>query len=181
MVKVVIADAGPLIALAKINRLDILQSLFTTIWITTSVKNECIAKPGKDSELIISALSSHINNLEVNPEVNSSELKTEAWIQEKEIQSDGQNYPKSLGMGEIDSLELAKQLIEQNKECLIILDDHLARKFAVKSKLPFIGIVRLLDIAEQHGIIEDAELIIDKISSNGYRISKKILKLIRDI
>ena len=177
MVKVVIADAGPLIALAKIDRLDILQSLFSTIWITTSVKNECIAKPDKDSGLIISALSSHINS----PEVNSSELKTIAWIQEKEIQTDRQYYPKSLGMGEIDSLEWAKRLIEQNKECLVILDDHLARKFAVKSKLPFIGIVRLLDIAEQQGIIKNAELIINKISSNGYRISKEILKLIRSL
>ena len=177
MVKVVIADAGPLIALAKINRLDILQCLFSTIWITTSVKKECIAKPGKDSESILSALSLKMNSLDVN----SSEINKTAWIKEVEIHSDWYNYPKSLGMGEIDSFELAKQLIEQNKECLIILDDHLARKYAAKYKLPFIGTVRLLDFAEQQGIIEDAGLIIDKISANGYRISKEILKLIRGI
>jgi len=187
LAKVVIVDAGPLIALAKVNRLDVLQSLFSTIWITTSVKNECIAKPGKDSEIIISALSPEVNSLEAgrsdknSSDKNSSGISKITWIKEIEIQSNRQNYPKSLGIGEIDSLELAKQLIEQNKECLIILDDHLARKFAAKSKIPFIGTVRLLDIAEQQGIIKNAELIINKISSNGYRISREILKLIRSL
>jgi len=63
--------------------------------------------------------------------------------------------------------------------CLIILDDRLARKYASECGLNFIGTVRLLDIAEQKGLIEDAAATIDEISSNGYRISSEILKMIR--
>lgn len=164
MAKIIIADAGPLIALAGVNKLGILRELFTTTWLTTSVKDECIVKPGKDTDLIISALD-------------------DGWLKEKEIQFQlalSQKSPqRSLGRGEIDTIEWARQLIRQKISSLIILDDRLARKFALESGLDFIGTVRLLDIAQQKGLIENAELTIKEISSNGYRISPEILKLIR--
>lgn len=43
MARVVIADAGPLIAFAGVDRLSLLRSLFTDIYITRSVKAECLA------------------------------------------------------------------------------------------------------------------------------------------
>ena len=39
---IVIADAGPLIALAKITHLHILKDLFSGILITQAVVNECL-------------------------------------------------------------------------------------------------------------------------------------------
>lgn len=161
MVKVIIADAGPLIALAGIDRLDLFKALFSTLWITSSVKKECTVKPGKDTDTILAALKS-------------------GWIKEKNIQINSRQSPRSLGKGEIDTIEWAKQLAVQKKACLLILDDRLARKYATESGLDFIGTVRVLDIAEQKGIINNAESTINTISSRGYRISPDILKKLRN-
>ena len=166
MVKIIIADAGPLIALAGVNKLEILRELFSITWITTSVKEECTAKTDKDTEQIISALS-------------------EGWLREKtwlRLTSPPKKLSGSLGQGEVDTIEWAReltQLTQQKAASLIILDDRLARKYALELGLNFIGTVRLLDIAEQKGLIENAEALIEKISSNGYRISTEILKVIR--
>lgn len=163
MVKIIIADAGPLIALAGVNKLEILRELFSITWITTSVKEECTAKTGKDTAQIISALS-------------------EGWLREKNrfrLTSPPKKLSGSLGQGEVDTIEWARELTQQKAASLIILDDRLARKYALELGLNFIGTVRLLDIAEQKGLIDNAESLIEKISSNGYRISTEILKVIR--
>ncbi len=160
MDKIIIADAGPLIALAGVDQLSLLSDLFSTVWITTSVKEECLAKSGKDSN-------------------NIAKVIKMGWLKEKEIFVSPNLYSNSLGDGEISSIEWAKKLTSEDCSCLIILDDKLARKYAFEAKLNFIGTVRLLDIAEKKKLIESAELLIKKISSNGYRISVDILQQVR--
>ncbi len=87
-----------------------------------------------------------------------------------------QTLSRSLGDGEKEAIYLAIQY----QHALIIVDDRLARKQATKLNLDFIGTVRLLDMAEKLGIITDAAQTIEEISRTGYRISKNILKQIRD-
>jgi predicted nucleic acid-binding protein len=43
---VVVADAGPLIGLARIQQLQLLRHLFTTIWITEVIAAEIGLTPG---------------------------------------------------------------------------------------------------------------------------------------
>ena len=130
MDKIIIADASPLIALAGVNQLNLLSNLFSTVWLTTLVKQEYLAKSGEDSKNITEAIEM-------------------GWLKEKEIIISPNLYSNSIGDGEISSIEWAKQLTEKDCSCLIILDDKLARKYAFKAKLNFIGTVRLLDIAEK--------------------------------
>lgn len=59
---------------------------------------------------------------------------------------------------------------------LLILDDQLARREAIRLKLNFIGTVKVLSLAEQRGLIASAKCIIEKMRSNGYRISTDFLK-----
>ena len=160
MDKIIIADAGPLIALAGINNLSLLSNLFSTVWVTSSVKEECLAKSGKDSSNIAKAIEM-------------------GWLKEKEVIVNPDLYSNYLGDGEISSIEWAKQLTSEKCPCLIILDDKLARKYAFECKLNFIGTVSLLDIAEKKGLIKSAELLIQQISLNGYRISINILQQVR--
>jgi hypothetical protein len=42
---VVVADAGPLIALGRLHRLDLLPFLFTDVQVTATVLDECLAHP----------------------------------------------------------------------------------------------------------------------------------------
>ena len=49
---VIIADAGPLIALAKVDQLELLPRLFPSITITQAVADECLRNSSKDGLLI---------------------------------------------------------------------------------------------------------------------------------
>ncbi len=49
MAQVVIADAGPLIALAKVDLLVILQQMFDSVIIPKAVQQECMMKLSQDS------------------------------------------------------------------------------------------------------------------------------------
>ncbi len=158
MAQVVIADAGPLIALAKIDLLAILQQMFGNVVIPKAVQQECLIKFSQDSHRIEQAIKTGI-----------LQIKT------PEYETPMPTLSRSLGDGEKEAIYLAIQ----SKNALIIVDDRLARKQAIKLELAFIGTVRLLDMAEKQGIITDAAHTIEAISKTGYRISKDILKQIR--
>lgn len=49
---IVIVDAGPLIAFAKIDQLNLLHQLFSNISITESIKTEVLAPQSNDARLI---------------------------------------------------------------------------------------------------------------------------------
>ncbi|MEJ1436541.1 MAG: hypothetical protein RPU61_04405 [Candidatus Sedimenticola sp. (ex Thyasira tokunagai)] len=61
----------------------------------------------------------------------------------------------------------------------MIIDDRLARRYALKQGLNIVGTVRLLDLAEQQGLIVSAEQSICEMASVGYRISVELLMQIR--
>jgi predicted nucleic acid-binding protein len=52
MARVVIADAGPLIAFTGIDRLVILKQLFAEVIVLQSVIEECLAKEGADAQRV---------------------------------------------------------------------------------------------------------------------------------
>lgn len=156
MGRVVIADAGPLIALARLDRLNLLASLFGAVVMPQAVRNECMAKDTEDSRRIRQAIAA-------------------GTIQLEEAEPSPLALPRSLGDGEKAALSLATM----HTDSLLILDDRLARKQAAKLGLAFIGTVRLLDLAEQRGLIDDAEAMVEAIRKTGYRISLDILRRIR--
>ena len=56
-----ICNAGPVIALAKIDRLSLLQDLASSVLIPETVLHEVLAKPGPDASRIIAASRSFLN------------------------------------------------------------------------------------------------------------------------
>jgi hypothetical protein len=52
MARVVIAEAGPLIAFAGIYRLVIVKRLFAEVMVLQSVIEECLAKEGADAQRV---------------------------------------------------------------------------------------------------------------------------------
>jgi len=154
----IIADAGPLIAFAKIHRLDILHSLFARIQITDSVREECMAKASHDAALINQAILG-------------------GWIISNSSSEPSMRLPRSLGLGESDSIRLARLNIQ---ESLLIVDDRLARREALHLKLNITGTVRLLVLAEKKNLISSAESLIAEMRVAGYRISPKLLEIVRN-
>jgi len=153
----VIVDAGPLIAFAKVNQTELFHHLFDEVYITASVQAECLAKPSDEYALLTSVMQKSWFKV-CNPMANVPVLS------------------RSLGSGEQDSIHLA---LEDASNSLLIMDDFLARKQAIRLGLHVIGTVRMLDIAEQRGVIRSAEAMVLEMRNHGYRISTAILEHIR--
>jgi len=157
MARVVIADAGPLIALACIDALGLLRELFDEVIIMGSVRDECLVKPGDDSRRISSAIE-------------------DGWLKVTTEAGKDQPLSPSLGIGESDSIRFA---LQEPGGSLLIMDDRLARRHALKRGLNIVGTVRLLDLAERLGKTDSAEQRINEMVECGYRISVELLKKIR--
>lgn len=151
----VISDAGPLIALAKVDSLFIPKALFARIRIPEAVWLECRGRTGEDSRRIERA-------------------SNEGWLRVVPAAA-GRQLSPSLGAGEAEAIRLALE----SPNALLILDDRLARREAMRHGLDFIGTVRMLHLAEQRSIIDSAEATVRHMSNCGYRISPQLLRRIR--
>lgn len=157
MARIIIADAGPLIAFASIDALAALQKLFSEINIAESVKCECLVKAGADSKRIAAAID-------------------EGWLVTFTPGDAPEPLSPCLGAGESDSIRFA---LQSPDESLLIVDDRLARRFALKQGINIVGTVRILDLAEQRGLIRSAKQSIAEMTAIGYRVSIELLKQIR--
>lgn len=157
MARVVIADAGPLIAFAGIDGLFILRALFSRICITASVRDECLVAEGVDAQRIAASIG-------------------DGWLAVEAGSGESAPLTPSLGLGESDSIRLA---LEDREHSLLILDDRLARRYALRKGLNIVGSVRLLDLAERRGLIQSAEASIMQMSDVGYRVSIALLEQVR--
>lgn len=150
---VVMADAGPLIALSKIQHLHVLKDLFSEISLTQAVADECLRVKSDDAVLIKQAI-------------------TLGWLKCVDNPDFTHALSKSLGLGELSSIEYALQ----NKDnTLLILDDALARKQAIRKGLTVIGTAAIVFTAQRKGLISDAEAVISQLNQVGYRISPAVV------
>jgi predicted nucleic acid-binding protein len=154
---VIIADAGPLIALAKINQLDLLQQLFSEVLLTESVKKEVLALQSNDALLIKEAIDNGWLKCVADPT-----LKT--------------MVSRSLGLGEKTAIEFALQVQE---DALLIMDDLLARKIALRHQLNIVGTAMLIYSAENKQLISNADELIEELRLKKYRISQHVIESIK--
>ncbi len=155
MAPVVIADAGPLIALAGIDNLDLLKSLFGRVLAPDAVLDECLAGSGDDVLQIGQAIDA-------------------GWLVGRPVNAEP--LSPSLGPGESAVIRLG---LEQPHDSLLIVDDRLARRHALRHGLSIVGLVRLLVLAEERGLLGNAGDCIDEMVDNGYRISRDLLDQLR--
>ena len=152
---VVISDAGPLIALAKVDSLFIPRELFSRIHIPEAVWLECRTKAGVDSRRIERAAN-------------------EGWLHVVPVAA-RRPLSLSLGDGEVEAIQLALE----TDDPLLIMDDRLARREALRHRLAFIGTARVLHLAESRSLIEDAAVIAERMAGCGYRISPLLLQQLK--
>lgn len=149
---VIISDTGPLLALAGVDQLNILQELFKTVLIPEAVQSERIAKQDSAAQHIEIAIQ-------------------QGWLEVRQAPCP-QDFPVSLGDGEQEAMQLATQL----QNAMLIMDDRLARREALHRNLAFVGTAKILWTAQQRGIIPSAALLINAMAANGYHISAKLLE-----
>ena len=154
---IVVSDSSPLISLAILNKLTILDQLFDEIYIPMAVYNE-VARQNKPYYQELACFSAN-------------------RVKRIQNQSDVQLLLKDLDIGESEAIVLAKE----NNISDILIDEYKGRKIAVAHGLSPIGTIGLLIQAKKKGIINELRPELDILIANHRRISpnlyEKALKL----
>lgn len=152
-VRLIIADAGPLIVLSRVGQLGILQQVFGKVCITDAVQDELLAGgtfPGQ-TEIKV-ALADWIEVVTVDIGL---------W----------EPANPDLGAGETSSIYLALQC----PGSLLILDDAAARREADWRGLNYVGLVGVVLEAKRRGHIKQARPLLQSIQKAGYFLSAQLL------
>lgn len=151
----VVADTGPIIALAKINQLDLLKSLFSSLVIPPMVHKELMGKFGYEWNAIEKALNNFIDVAAI-PQVRQRIASRLTNIDE----------------GERQAISLAYQLGDNS---LLIIDDKKGRQAAQKLRVEVTGTVGVLILAKRTGLITEVFTSLMDIRTHGYWFSDEIL------
>ena len=100
----------------------------------------------------------------------------EGWLEVVSVAT-GQAHSQSLGTGEVEAIQLASE----TGNALLIIDDRLARREAMRHGLSYIGTARMLHLAEVRSIIDSAEVVLQRMAACGYRISSLLLQQLKGL
>lgn len=153
---IVVSNTTPIIAFAKINRLEILEYLFGRIYISEGVYKELISNKKFIFEIEQITKSSFIIVKEAK-----NRLAVEL-IQKMH----------GLNMGESESIILFKELGGD----LLIMDEKKGRKVASSLDIELTGTLGILLKAKQEGIIIELKPILEKLIESNIRISHELYK-----
>jgi predicted nucleic acid-binding protein len=150
-VPTVVSNTGPLIALAEIGQLGLLQRLFTTTLIPPTVRAEILIEP------TLSALQSAISD---------------EWISVQEPDDTGaiRLLNETLDRGESEAIALAQRTATE----WVILDDLAARHVAEAMGLPVIGTLGVLLLAKEAGYVAQVKPLLDKLRERRFYISEML-------
>lgn len=157
-----VCNAGPVIALAKVDHLFLIRELSQSAWIPETVFYEVLAKPGLESSRILHATSDFLH-VRKPPEV----LKTSVQI-----------VSRNLDAGERDVLALADAAPHP---VTAILDDAAGRSAASKLGIPLLGFAGLLLVAKQRNLLPTVLPLLHQARAQGYWLSDELLETAKNL
>ncbi len=155
----VVCDTGPLIALAKLDRLALLDALFSGAFIPSAVHRELLAKTGPDATRLSAVLG---HSVHVHPQAS--------LLPEVAARSEGR------GAGEQEAIALARHL-----GALLIMDERPGRVAARSAGLRVTGTVGLLLRAKAVQLVPEVGPLLDELRRHGYWLSDGVLATAREL
>lgn len=151
---IVVADSGPLIALARIDHIFLLERLFGTVLVPPAVHAELALGSGKPGTAVLAKAldAGTILVREVPGETLSS-------------------LPIPLDAGETEALVLARL----NGGSVVFLDEKKARNVARMIGIPVIGTAGVLVEAKRKGLVPSLSGIFDSLVQSGYHLSPALV------
>jgi predicted nucleic acid-binding protein len=150
----IVADTGPLIALAKIEHLYLLPQLYQQIKIPQTVLHEAtINSNWRDSQQIDNFAQQHA---EVCADLTTSRVD---------------ELLQSLDAGESQAIALA-----DNLQCPVLLDERRGRIVAKQMHIAIIGTLGLLLTAKQECLIPEIGCLLQAMTANGYRLAPALIQ-----
>lgn len=157
MTGIVVADAGPLIGLARAGRLELLHRLYETVWIPPAVLDELkVSSNRPGASRLESALAA-------------------GWL---EIQGLPESADASLTLLTplVDPGEAAAIVLAEHIDCrFLLIDDWRGRNIAQRRGLPVVGLAGILLTAKHHGLIDAVLPVIQELEQEGYRLSSRLV------
>lgn len=160
--RVVLTDAGPLIALARIGQLALLPNLFGRVCITRTVHDEVLpaALSFPETPALAHALS-------------------ESWVEVVEP-PEGTWKPVNGGLdaGEISTIHVALTWQGEGGRVLLIMDDRAGRLEAQLQGIPLLGTAGLLGLARTNKLIPGVAPLLEQLRQAGYFIAPAVVKVV---
>ena len=155
-----IVNATPLIALARIDRLDLLRSLFNDVIVPDAVYTEVVARGARKP--------------------GAAALLRTPWLQvvPSPVSTPIEPFLTGLDIGEIAVLLLARQI----KPDWVVIDERQARRVAFAMGLPVKGTLGILLAAAIAGLLtkQEAATDLERLLGVGIRISVRWQQWLRD-
>jgi len=150
----VLSDASPLIALALVDRLDLLRSLFGTVVITELVHAEVVADGSKPGAAAITAA------------IDAQ------WIS---VIADEWPQPAfaALDEGEASTLRAA---LNVGVPCLVLIDERAGRAIAAGLDIPIAGTLGLIVLAKKRGLIASAKAVFADLLQKDFRVGAQMIR-----
>jgi uncharacterized protein len=153
---IVVSNSSPLIALARIGRLNLLASLYKRILVPAEVQYE-VTVAGRGLP-------------------GAEEVRNANWIEVAPRRSPADpslaQACRDLGAGERGTILLAKSLPAD----LILLDEWKARRIACEAGLSIMGCLGILEAAAGRGIVADLRQAYIDLLRHGIRFDIKLLQ-----
>jgi len=153
----IISNSSPLMYLAKIKRLNLLETLFKKIVIPEEVYEE-----------VVEGKQEYLDSLVIERTVNDRWIK----IKEIKIEREIEKFASEIHPGEIAVISLSKKL----KPSLVLIDDATARTIAESFGFNVKGTLYVLLKAYKRKLINKNELkdSINQLIFSGFRISQEL-------
>lgn len=151
----IVSDTGPIVALAKVDHLGLLHTLFGTVLITEQVRNELLAKQSAESKRIENALAQFV----------------QVHLLEK-IQPESVAATRHLDRGEASAIQLA-----YSEKLPLIIDEKLGRIAAERMSIPIVGTMGVLLQAKRKGLVSSVMPVLHEIRRKGYWLSDQMLNM----
>jgi len=151
----IVSDTGPIIGLAKIGKIYLLNEIAEEILIPPMVHKELLGKIGPESNEIDQALNSFIQIADIP-------------IIEPAIQK----VVTDLDAGEKQTIAIAYNL---NDDILLVMDDRAGREVASKLRIATTGLVGLLLRSKEMGLIKNVASYLELLRENGYWLSDELI------
>ena len=157
--RIVIADAGPLIALARIDSLTLLRRLFGIVCITTTVRDEILpaASTFPDTDLLTRTLA-------------------EGWVEIVDTpQDDWKPLNPGVDPGEASAIHTACIWRDAGDAVLLVMDDRAGRSEARSRGIALIGTAAVIGLAKTEGLIPAARPLLERLVLSGYFIGNAVI------
>lgn len=149
---IVVSNAGPLIALARIERLDVLPALYKEIVVPSAVHQEVLGTERK----------------------GFSVLKTANWLRVEAVSARTAVtlLRERLDAGESETIVLALNL----KADLVLMDEARGRRIAAARGLTLTGTLGTLLLAKRRRLIERVGPLLADLKAQGFRMSDALYR-----